>query len=94
MAKAGDIVENPITGKRITFLKTSQETNGNLLRIEYVLPPGFTISERTEALLDGDHDEAPVTYHLSAILPYSPKRLEGRFSEVAPRIHRKFIAAC
>ncbi len=33
MAKAGDIIENPIT-----FLKTTQETDGNLLRIEYVLP--------------------------------------------------------
>jgi quercetin dioxygenase-like cupin family protein len=45
VAKAGDIIENPITGERITFLKTTQETNGELLRFEYVLPPGFTISE-------------------------------------------------
>ena len=39
MAKAGDIIENPITGERITFLKTTQETNGELLRFEDVLPP-------------------------------------------------------
>jgi quercetin dioxygenase-like cupin family protein len=45
MAKAGDIIENPITGERITFLKTTRETNGELLRFEYVLPPGFTIPE-------------------------------------------------
>ena len=45
MAKAGDVIENPITGERIIFLKTTQETNGDLLRFEYVLPPGFTISE-------------------------------------------------
>jgi quercetin dioxygenase-like cupin family protein len=45
VAKAGDIIENPITGERITFLKTTQETNGELLRFEYVLPPEFTISE-------------------------------------------------
>ena len=45
MAKAGDIIENPVTGERITFLKTTQETNGELLHIEYVLPPGFSKSE-------------------------------------------------
>jgi quercetin dioxygenase-like cupin family protein len=45
VAKAGDVVENPDTRERITFLKTTQETNGELLRFEYVLPPGFTISE-------------------------------------------------
>ena len=45
MAKAGDIIENPVTGERITFLKTTQETNGELLRFEDVLPPGFSISE-------------------------------------------------
>ena len=45
MAKAGDIIENPLTGERITFLKTTQETNGELLRYEYVLPPGFTVPE-------------------------------------------------
>jgi quercetin dioxygenase-like cupin family protein len=45
VAKAGDIIENPVTGERITFLKTTQETNGELLRYEWVLPPGFTIPE-------------------------------------------------
>ncbi len=45
MAKAGDVIENPVTGERITFLKTTQETNGVLLRFEYSLPPGFTIPE-------------------------------------------------
>ena len=45
MAKAGDVIENPITGERIIFLETTRETNGELLRFEYVLPPGFTISE-------------------------------------------------
>jgi quercetin dioxygenase-like cupin family protein len=45
VAKAGDIIENPVTGERITFLKTTQETNGELLRFEYVLPPDFIIPE-------------------------------------------------
>jgi quercetin dioxygenase-like cupin family protein len=45
VAKAGDIIENPVTGERITFLKTTQETNGELLRFEWVLPPGFFLPE-------------------------------------------------
>jgi quercetin dioxygenase-like cupin family protein len=45
VAKAGDLIENPVTGERITFLKTTQETNGELLRYEWVLPPGFAIPE-------------------------------------------------
>ena len=45
MAKAGDIIENPITGERITFLNTTQETNGEPLRFEDVLPPGFSLPE-------------------------------------------------
>jgi quercetin dioxygenase-like cupin family protein len=45
VAKAGDIIENPVTGERITFLKTTKETNGELLRFEDVLPPGFSIFE-------------------------------------------------
>jgi hypothetical protein len=40
VAQAGDVIENPITGERITFLKTTRETNGELLRFEYVVPLG------------------------------------------------------
>ena len=39
MARSGDIIENPITGERITFLKTARDTNGELLRFEYLVPP-------------------------------------------------------
>ena len=39
MAKAGDVIENSITGEQITFLKTTRETDGELLRFEYILLP-------------------------------------------------------
>lgn len=39
MAKASDIIENPITGERIVFLKTARDTSGELLRLEYLAPP-------------------------------------------------------
>jgi len=38
MARAGDIIENPITGEQITFLKPARDTNGELLRFEYLAP--------------------------------------------------------
>ncbi len=56
MAKAGDIIENPATGERITFLNTTQETNGEILRFEYVLPPGFTIAEHVHPHQEERHE--------------------------------------
>ncbi len=56
MAKAGDVIENPVTGERITFLETTRETNGELLRFEYVLPPGFTIPEHFHPRQEERHE--------------------------------------
>ena len=42
MIRAGDTIENPVTGERIIFRKTSQETGGQAVVIEtYVQPNGF-----------------------------------------------------
>ena len=42
MIRAGDTIENPLTGERIVFRKTSRETNGEAVVIEtYVQPNGF-----------------------------------------------------
>ncbi len=35
MAKAGDEIVNPVTGHRIIFRKTTQETNGELLQMDW-----------------------------------------------------------
>ena len=56
MAKAGDLIENPATGERITFLQTTHETNGKLLRFEYVLPPGFTTPEHVHPHQEERHE--------------------------------------
>lgn len=56
VAKAGELIENPITGERITFLKTTRETDGRLLRFEYVLPPGFTIPEHVHPQQEERHE--------------------------------------
>jgi quercetin dioxygenase-like cupin family protein len=42
MIRAGDVLENPITGERLVFRKTSRETNGEAVVIEaFVKPNGF-----------------------------------------------------
>jgi mannose-6-phosphate isomerase-like protein (cupin superfamily) len=42
MIRAGDTLENPVTGERIVFRQTSRETNGEAVVIEtYVQPDGF-----------------------------------------------------
>jgi mannose-6-phosphate isomerase-like protein (cupin superfamily) len=35
MAKAGDMIEHPLTGERIIFYKTAADTDGALLQFEY-----------------------------------------------------------
>ena len=42
MIRAGDSIENPVTGERLVFRQTSRETNGEAVVIEtYVQPNGF-----------------------------------------------------
>ena len=40
MARIGDVIDNPVTGERITFLQTSIETEGELLQFELLVQPG------------------------------------------------------
>ncbi len=39
MAHTGDIIENPITGQRMIFRQTAQDTNGQFVQIDEYLPP-------------------------------------------------------
>lgn len=46
MIRKGDTIENPIIGERVTFLKTSAETDGEMVLIETaVTPNGFVAAE-------------------------------------------------
>jgi quercetin dioxygenase-like cupin family protein len=44
MIHAGDTIENPVTGERIHFRKTSQETNGELVEIEVTVQPNGAVA--------------------------------------------------
>jgi mannose-6-phosphate isomerase-like protein (cupin superfamily) len=46
MIRKGDTIENPVTGERVTFLRTSAETGGEMVLIETtVAPNGFVAAE-------------------------------------------------
>ena len=55
MAHPGDVVEAPLLGARATFLKTNEQTNGALVRVEVILPSGFSISEHVHPLQEERH---------------------------------------
>lgn len=45
MARQGDTIEHPVTGERITFLETSEATNGEYATFELrVRPHGFVVA--------------------------------------------------
>jgi quercetin dioxygenase-like cupin family protein len=56
MARPGDIIEHPAFGARVTFLETSEQTNGDLLRVEVVLPPGFSMPEHVHPRQEERHE--------------------------------------
>ena len=55
MANPGDVVEAPLFGARATFLETTEQTGGALLRVEVVLPPGFSVAEHVHPVLEERH---------------------------------------
>src|SRR3954469_15179120 len=44
MIAAGQTVENPVTGERLTFHETALETQGEYVRFEAVIAPGGTLA--------------------------------------------------
>jgi quercetin dioxygenase-like cupin family protein len=45
MIRAGDTIENPVTGERIVFRKTSAETNGESVVIECFVKPNGAVAK-------------------------------------------------
>ena len=46
MARTGQTLVNPVSGERITFRTTKEESNGELVAIELALPPGGRVPGR------------------------------------------------
>ena len=68
MARPGDMIENPVTGERMTFLKTHADTGGELLRVELrVRPRGFVVAEHVHSVQEERFDlrEGSLTFKLN-----------------------------
>lgn len=51
MAKAGDILEHPVTGEKIIFRKTAKDTGGDLMQADVIMRPhGFVAAEHIHPL--------------------------------------------
>ena len=53
MARSGDVIEHPVTGERIIFRKTAQETGGERMQADLIVQPhGFAAAEHIHPLQD------------------------------------------
>jgi len=71
MARPSDVIENPVTGERMTFLKTQADTGGELLRLELqVRPHGFVLGEHIHAVQEERYDvrEGWLTFKLNGVI--------------------------
>lgn len=56
MVYAGEVLENPISGERITVLEAPGEENGDLLRFDWQLSPRFSIPEHIHRRQEERHE--------------------------------------
>ena len=56
MAGAGDVIENPVIGDRVTFLEVAADTGGEKLRFEWAVPPGFSVPEHVHPRQEERHE--------------------------------------
>src|SRR5687767_13715956 len=58
MAYAGQVIENPVSGEKLTFIQTAAETNGELLELELELTPDGHVPGAHQ------HPEQTETFHV------------------------------
>jgi len=76
MATPGQVIRNPATGETVTFLTTTAESHGQLLRIQMVADPsGGGISEHVHPRLTERHELQEGRLHVS--LPGEERVLEA-----------------
>jgi len=91
MARAGDTIENPVTGERVVFRRTASETDGQALEYELLFrPQGFVVQEHLHPSQDERHEV--VAGRLGLRLPTGERVLEPGDAVVVPATtpHRLF----
>lgn len=57
MAKPGDVIENPITGEKIVFIQTAEDTDGECLEMDlFVRSGGYVAAEHIHPKQDEEFE--------------------------------------
>ena len=81
MSRAGDVVENPVTGERAVVRVGTEETGGELLVVEVFVRPGGAVT--------GEHVHPIIEEYFTVVSGRVGFRLDGRASiaELGERLH-------
>ena len=81
MSKAGDVIENPVTGERVVVRLGTEETGGELLVVEGFIKPGGAVT--------GEHVHPAIEETFTVVSGRVGFRIDGRESIAEPgqRLH-------
>ena len=81
MSKAGDVIENPVTGERVVVRVGTEETGGELLVVEGFIKPGGAVT--------GEHVHPAIGEWFTVVRGRVGFRIDGRESIAEPgqRLH-------
>ena len=76
MSRAGDAIENPVTGERVVVRLGTEETGGELLVVEALVKPGGAVT--------GEHVHPAIEEYFTVVSGRVGFRLDGRESIAEP----------
>jgi quercetin dioxygenase-like cupin family protein len=81
MSKAGDVIENPITGERVVVRVGTEDSGGDLLEVDGYIRPGGAVT--------GEHVHPAIDEHFTVLRGRVGFRIDGRKSIAEPgkRLH-------
>ena len=81
VSRAGDVIENPVTGERVVVRVGTEETGGELLVVEAFVEPGGAVT--------GEHVHPIIEEYFTVVSGRVGFRLDGReqIAELGQRLH-------
>ena len=81
MSRAGDVIENPVTGERVVVRVGTEDSGGELLAIDGYIKPGGAVT--------GEHIHPVIEEHFTVVRGRVGFRIDGRESIARPgeRLH-------
>ena len=92
MARAGDVLENPVSGDRLLFLRTAAESGGEVLEYELdFVPRGFAVRDHLHSRQEERHEVLEGS--LGMVVAGAERRLGPGDVETVPAATRHRIFA-